>query len=83
MMKIITLNDCFELKEKFIKYTQNAEQHEFSKLFLLENMIDTTLEKYSNENKVSNQKDARAMFRVVLKTIGEDFSEYEEQNYEH
>lgn len=82
MMKIITLNDCFKLKERFMKYTENAEQHEFAKLLMLETMIDKTIEKYCKLTEIP-QKDARAMFRVVLKIIDEDFSEYEEQNYEH
>lgn len=40
--------------------------------------LDSTLDVIQRENEVTNQKEARAMFRVVLKVIGEDFSEYEE-----
>ena len=41
--------------------------------------MDATMEHIKEAGKVENQKDIRAMFRVVLRTIGEDPTEYEEE----
>lgn len=43
--------------------------------------MGNTIDKIVKAGKVENQKDTRAMFRVVLRTIGEDFSEYEDCNW--
>ena|GEM_PF-3591123 len=75
-MKEITVQDCLELKEKFTKYCDTAEQHQFPMLAMVNIKLDATLAHIEKVNKVENQKEARAMFRVVLKIIGEDFSEY-------
>lgn len=77
-MKEITVQDCVQLREKFLKYCDTAEQHQFPMLAMINVKLDSTLDVIQRENKVTNQKEARAMFRVVLKIIGEDFSEYEE-----
>lgn len=77
-MKEITVQDCVQLREKFLKYCDTAEQHQFPMLAMINVKLDSTLDVIQKENKVTNQKEARAMFRVVLKIIGEDFSEYEE-----
>ena len=77
-MKEITVQDCVQLREKFLKYCDTAEQHQFPMLTMINVKLDSTLDVIQKENKVTNQKEARAMFRVVLKIIGEDFSEYEE-----
>ena len=75
-VKEITVQDCLELKEKFTKYCDTAEQHQFPMLAMVNIKLDATLAHIEKVNKVENQKEARAMFRVVLKIIGEDFSEY-------
>lgn len=77
-MKEITVQDCVQLREKFLKYCDTAEQHQFPMLAMINVKLDSTLDVIQKENKVTNQKEARAMFRVVLKILGEDFSEYEE-----
>lgn len=80
-MKIITVEDCHELKAKFDKYCETAEQHEFPKLATIDIMLEITLKKIDKAGTVENQKEARSMFRVVLKTIGKDYSDYiEEEN---
>ena len=38
------------------------------------------MEHIRDAGEVTNQKDIRAMFRVVLRAIGEDPTEYEEEN---
>ena len=82
-MQEITVQDCVQLREKFLKYCNTAEQHQFPMLAMINVKLDSTLEKLQQENKVTNQSEARAMFRVVLKVIGEDFSEYEERFYKN
>ena len=73
--KVITLADCQELYERFLKYTETAEQHEFALLFKIHQMLDVTLGLWSDP---LNQKEARAMFRVVLGAIGGDTAPYQE-----
>ena len=79
-MKIITVQDCEELKQKFDKYCETAEQHEFPILAIINMKMDETMEHIRDAGEVTNQKDIRAMFRVVLRAIGEDPTEYEEEN---
>ena len=74
----ITMTDCRELYNRFIKYTETAEQHEFAKLAMINMMLDTTMARWSDP---IDQKEARAMFRVVLGAIGEDITLYKEENY--
>lgn len=78
-MKEITVQDCLKLKKNFDKYCKTAEQHEFPMLMIVNIKMDTTIEKVKADGKVKNQKDIRAMFRVVLKLTGQDFSEYIEK----
>lgn len=77
-MKEITIEDCFELKDKFDRYTKTAQQKEFAMLAFINFNLDDTLNHFKTIGKVDNQKEARAMFRCVLKVIGEDISEYSE-----
>ena len=77
MAKEITVQDAHQLYEKFRKYTETAEQYQFVYLMMIDVRMLNTLEQYDQVG-ITNQKEARAMFRVVLKTIGEDASEYEE-----
>ena len=77
-MAVITVEDCLELKGRFQKYCNHAEQHEFVKLALIEMKMNKTIEKIVKVQKVEDQEDMRAMFRVVLKMIGEDYSAYQE-----
>lgn len=79
-MKIITVQDCEELKQKFDKYCETAEQHEFPILAIVNMKMDATMEHIRDAGEVTNQKDIRAMFRVVLRAIGEEPTEYEEEN---
>ena len=79
-MKEIVIEDVFELKEKFDEYLITAEQHEIVTLAIIDLMLNKTIKSIqSNNNEIKDQKEARAMFRVILKTIGKDYSEYEEK----
>lgn len=77
-MQEITVQDCEELKRKFDDYCENAEQHQFPLLLMINLKMDATLEHIRAAGKVENQKDTRAMFRIVLKAIGEDATKYQE-----
>ena len=77
-MKQITVADSLELQKLFQKYYETAEQHEFIKLILIQLRIDKYISRLQQVGKIENQKEANAMFRVVLGAIGKDFSDYEE-----
>ena len=65
--KTITLKDCRNLYDKFIVYTETAEQHEFPILVKAQLMMEASLKKWENE---VDQKEAAAMFRVIKKITG-------------
>lgn len=72
----ITLQDAYDLKKQFDAYTETAEQHEFALLALIDLKLSQTIEHYEEVGYVDDQKDAKTMFRVVLKAIGKDYSKY-------
>lgn len=77
-MKKVTLEDCKNLQKKFKEYTKHAEQHEFIKLAMIDVRIEATIR---NPKPIDErQDDLNAMFRVVLKAIGEDYSEYKKED---
>lgn len=78
-MKTITLEDCYELEKKFREYTKTAEQNEFTLLLMLDMTLTKTLMHYESTGDVTDQNSANAMFRVILRAIGEDYSEYMEE----
>lgn len=65
--KQITIEDCRSLYNKFIEYTETAEQHEFPILLKLQLMMEASLKNWKYE---VNQKEAAAMFRVIKKCTG-------------
>ena len=67
MNKQITLADCQELYNKFIEYTETAEQHEFPILAQIQIMMEASLKKWQEP---LNQAEAAAMFRVIKKVTG-------------
>lgn len=77
-MRTITLDDCYELQKKFDAYCETAEQHEFALLFMVDTKMRQSIANFEEAGEIANQKDANAMFRVVLRVIHQDFSEYEE-----
>ena len=78
-MKQITVADSLELQKLFQKYYETAEQHEFIKLILIQLRMDKYISRLQQVGKIENQKEANAMFRVVLGAIGKDFSDYKEK----
>lgn len=79
-MREITVQDCKWLEGMFLKYTETAEQHEFPRLAMIHMKLNKTLAHVRAVGAIEDQKEARAMFRVVLKTIGQDASEFEEHS---
>lgn len=77
-MKEITITDCENLYNEFKKYCETAEQHQFETLLMIDIKLTQTIEKIISVGKVENQKEIMSMFRVVLKTIGKDYSKYVE-----
>ena len=67
MNKQIALSDCQELYNKFIEYTETAEQHEFPILAQIQIMMEASLKKWQDP---LNQAVAAAMFRVIKKVTG-------------
>lgn len=74
----ITVDDCEKLYAQFLAYTETAEQHEFPLLAMVNIMLDATMDLIRERGEVWDQKEARAMFRTVLKVIGGDYSKYME-----
>ena len=77
-MKIITIEDCRNLKNKFEQYCETAEQWEFVPLTILQMKLDKTLEIIEKDGMVKDQKEARAMFQTILMVIGENADDYKE-----
>lgn len=73
-MAEITFQDCETLYKKFTEYKHTAEQHEFPALAMVSMILDST----KLRNWDISQKEKRSMFRVVLKVMGKDCSDYEE-----
>ena len=67
MDKGITLADCQKLYNKFLTYTETAEQHEFPILAQIQIMMEASLKKWQDP---LNQTEAAAMFRVIKKVTG-------------
>ena len=42
-MKMITVKDCEDLREKFEKYCETAEQHQFPLLLMIDIMMQKTM----------------------------------------
>ena len=76
-MKTITIEDCRNLKNKFERYCETAEQWEFIPLTILQMKLDKTLETIEKDGMVKDQKEARAMFQTILLVIGENADDYE------
>lgn len=68
-MPEITMDDCKKLHERFKKYTETAEQHEFPILMQLDFRLQHTMATWKDP---INQTEAAAMFRVVEKYIGKE-----------
>lgn len=68
----ITNEDVLNLQKEFKEYCEHAEQHEFAKLTMVDIMLERSIK---NLNSIDNTA-RNAMFRVIYKLIGKDYSEY-------
>lgn len=68
----ITNEDVLNLQKEFKEYCEHAEQHEFAKLTMVDIMLERSIQRLNSiDNTAKN-----AMFRVIYKLIGKDYSEY-------
>ena len=51
-------------------------------LGLVDIKLQQTIDHYRKAGEVTNQQEARTMCRVILRVIGKDYSEYEEEENE-
>jgi hypothetical protein len=68
----ITNEDVLNLQKEFKEYCEHAEQHEFAKLTMIDLMLEISIQRL---NFIDNTA-RNAMFRVIYKLIGKDYSEY-------
>lgn len=77
MKNDITMKDCRDLYQRFLNYTERAEQHEFAMLAMTQTMLEQTLNTWTDP---IDQVEARAMFRVIAgRIMGEDITPYLEE----
>lgn len=72
MKSNITNEDVLNLQKELKEYCEHAEQHEFAKLTMVDFMLERNIQ---NLNSIDNTA-RNAMFRVIYKLIGKDYSEY-------
>lgn len=75
-MRNIKVDDCIKLQERFHNYCNTAEVHQFVQLIQIDMLLGVTINGIVADGEVKDQRMARTMFRVVLKVMGEDYSEY-------
>ena len=69
----ITNEDVLNLQKEFKEYCEHAEQHEFVKLTMVDFMLERNIQNLDSIDNVARN----AMFRVIYKLIGKDYSDYE------
>lgn len=68
----ITDEDVLNLQKEFKEYCEHAEQHEFAKLTMVDIMLERSIQRLNSIDNTARN----AMFRVIYKLIGKDYSEY-------
>lgn len=69
----ITNEDILNLQKEFKEYCEHAEQHEFAKLTMVDFMLERNIQNLNSIDNIARN----AMFRVIYKLIGKDYSDYE------
>lgn len=72
MKSNVTNEDVLNLQKEFKEYCEHAEQHEFAKLTMIDIMLERSIKKLDSIDNIARN----AMFRVIYKLIGKDYSEY-------
>lgn len=75
MKKNITKEDAIALRKELLDYAETAEQHEFPLLTIIHSKLDKNIEMFDTMDDVEKN----AMFHVVYKIIGKDFSKYKKE----
>lgn len=79
-MKRITFKDCEELKKRFDKHLEMAEQHEYFDLLMVDILLKSTINEIKGKQNLDEyQETLNTMFGVVLRMMG---SEEEAKEYE-
>lgn len=71
-MRDVTRDDCLKLQEKFEKYCETAEQHEFITLLVIQSKMEYTINNFEK----MKQSELRSMFAVVAPIIGESVDNF-------
>lgn len=74
MKNNITKEDVIALREELLRYAENAEQHLFPLIFVLHEKLNGTINKFEE----MDLENLNAMYRVIYRIIGKDYSEYME-----
>jgi len=72
MKSNITNEDILNLQKEFKDYCEHAEQHEFAKLTMVDFMLERNIQNLDSIDNLARN----AMFRVIYKLIGKDYSDY-------
>ena len=72
MKSNVTNEDVLKLQKEFKEYCEHAEQHEFAKLTMIDIMLERSIKRLDSIDNTARN----AMFRVIYKLIGKDYSEY-------
>lgn len=74
MKKNITKEDVIALREELLRYAENAELHLFPLIIVLYENLNGTINKFEE----MDLENLNAMYRVIYRIIGKDYSEYME-----
>lgn len=72
MAKFITKEDCEKLLEEWDNYCEDIEQHQIQSAIAYRFKISRTI----NDIDAISQDELRAMFRITLYLMKEDYSDY-------
>ena len=75
MKKNITREDVIALRKELLDYAETTEQHGFPLLTIIHSKLNKSIEMFDTMDDVEKN----AMFRVVYKIIGKDFSKYKKE----
>lgn len=71
------MNKAEELRQELLQYAETAQPNEFPIICLL----DLQLQKTSKIIETLSTTEINAMYRVVYRLIGKDFSKYKNEEY--
>lgn len=72
MKSNITKEDILNLQKEFKEYCKSAEQYEFTKLLMVDIMLERNIQRLDTIDNTARNN----ICRVICKLIGKDYSEY-------